>query len=96
MDLDFNGHVNNRVYLSLAMQTAAIDYMAEHYPEHIIIQWLREGFLGDVMSCKTGVIDHNEFLHHVVKEDGTIAALVYSKWQPVGELQDICECAVRI
>ncbi len=52
INLDFNGHVNNRTYLNIAMQTVEGGEMSGLTIKNLTIRWLRETFLGDMLVCR--------------------------------------------
>ncbi len=82
-DLDFNGHVNNRSYIHIAMQTASNEFLARYYADYLVIHWQHETYLGDTMECDLYEADPKEFVNILRKKDGTPVAEVYSRWLPV-------------
>ena len=79
INLDFNGHVNNRTYLSIAMQTVSGDWAEQHSIRQISIRWLRETFLGDTLLCRLWQTpEPNTFLHVITKNDEPVAQ-IYSE-----------------
>ena len=88
INLDFNGHVNNRTYLSIAMQSADEAFMDTHNIRCIAIHWQKETFLGDTLLCCMYLLPNQteekcyRYLHTINRNDGQTAAQVYSEWVP--------------
>ncbi|MBR4520819.1 MAG: hypothetical protein IKO63_05335 [Paludibacteraceae bacterium] len=101
INLDFNNHVNNRTYLSIAMQSADEAFMDTHAIRCLTIHWLRETFLGDTLLCRLTLLPHMtdeplwSYLHTICRNDSEIAAQVYSEWVPRTEQTDISSHALR-
>ena len=95
-DLDFNGHVNNRSYLHVAMQTAANDFLAKYYAEELVIHWQHETYLGEEMDCDLYEAQLKEFINVLRKKDGTHVAQIYSRWVPVTSPHHIEDCIERV
>ena len=102
MDLDFNKHVNNRAYVSIAMQSANEDFMDAYAIRCLTIHWLKETFLGDTLLCQLQRLPDEtdstlfKYLHTISRNDGKIAAQVYSEWVPRTIQLDVSELAPRI
>ena len=79
INLDFNGHVNNRTYLNIAMQTATAEFLLHNRVQQLSIHWLHETFLGEEIICSLYKTNDN-FLHTLTKADGNIVAQIYSHW----------------
>ncbi|MBQ7210412.1 MAG: hypothetical protein IJS05_05910 [Paludibacteraceae bacterium] len=88
INLDFNGHVNNRTYLSIAMQSADETFIDAHAVRCFTIHWLKETFLGDTLTCRLSLLPNDtdnqvyKYLHTISRQDQQIAAQVYSEWVP--------------
>jgi acyl-ACP thioesterase len=101
INLDFNGHVNNRTYLGIAMQSADEAFMDAHAVSSLSIHWLKETFLGDTLMCRQyrqTCDDGDEvcrYLHTISRGDGQVAAQVYSEWVPRREQTDVSTHAKR-
>lgn len=101
INLDFNGHVNNRTYLSIAMQSADEAFMDAHSIRRLAIHWLKETFLGDTLLCRSFVLPDAEdgqlcrYLNTVTRGDGQVAAQVYSEWAHGAESIDVAARAKR-
>ena len=82
LDLDFNGHVNNRSYLNIAMLTATDDFMQSFSPASFQVQWLRETFLGDTIRCELYRLEDepNAYLHLLFNGKNECVAKIHSLW----------------
>ena len=85
INLDFNGHVNNRTYLSIAMQSADEAFMDAHAIRCPTIHWLKDTFLGDTLTCRLILLSNEtdeavyHYLHTIARNDCETAAQVYSE-----------------
>jgi acyl-ACP thioesterase len=95
-DLDFNKHVNNRSYLKIAMLTATDEFIAENRPLKMVIHWQHETYLDETLTCSLFKTEDNTFVHKLTKEDGTVAAEIFSTWQPFTCKVDVAEVVKRI
>ncbi len=100
INLDFNGHVNNRTYLNIAMQSANEQFLDSHALRLVIIHWLRETFLGDTLVCRLLRLDDAgenayAYLHTIARNGEEPAAQVYTEWGPRTVQTNIAEEAVR-
>ena len=101
INLDFNGHVNNRTYLSIAMQTADEDFLSTHTIRCLTIRWLKETFLGDTLQCRLFLLPQDDdknlyrYLHTISRNDEQTAAQVYSEWIPGTDHIDVSKQAKR-
>ena len=101
INLDFNGHVNNRTYLSIAMQSADEAFMDAHAIRCLTIHWLKETFLGDTLICRLNLLPNEtdepvyHYLHSIARNDAETAAQVYSEWIPRKEQIDVSVHASR-
>ena len=101
INLDFNGHVNNRTYLSIAMQSADETFLDAHAIRCLSIHWLKETFLGDTLTCCLTLLPHEaethmyQYLHTIARNDKETAAQVYSEWRARTEQIDVSIHASR-
>ena len=97
LDLDFNGHVNNRSYLNIAMLSTPDAVLAKQMLRHICIHWLRETYLGDVIRCELCCTDGpaTEYVYTLRRADGCEVAQIYALWQPAAETEDIAKVLIR-
>ena len=98
-DLDFNGHVCNRSYLSIAMATAPMDFIKTTTPKRFSIKFVRESFMGEVLTCKVykaGDCD-NVYWHSIMNGDGKDICTIYSEWttENTGLEKDVSELIPR-
>lgn len=86
INLDFNGHVNNRTYLSIAMQSADEEFLDTYAIRCLTIHWLHETFLGDTLTCRMTLLPREvkdgvyAYLHTIACGDEKTAAQIYSEW----------------
>lgn len=90
INLDFNGHVNNRTYLNIAMQSA-FSYQqsvisgqqsavsGQQKLKNLTIRWLRETFLGDTLVCRLWQTEQPNTFLHVISKDDVAVAQIYSE-----------------
>lgn len=95
LDLDFNGHVNNRSYVSIAMLTVPDEFLTAHRINRFVIHWLRESYLGENLTCTLRQIDVNSYVHLIDKENGETAAEIFSAWEPLTSMVDVAAVARR-
>ena len=97
LDLDFNGHTNNRSYLSIAMLTAPDEFLLSHALRQMHIKWMHETFLGDTIRCELRRIDDSstEFLHILYNGANQPVATITSQWQPISDRTEISEIVER-
>lgn len=98
-DLDFNGHVCNRSYLSIAMGTAPLDFIKTTTPTRMHIKFVREAFMGDQLACNVYRAEDlaNVFWHSIVNKDGKDICTIYSEWtnDNTGLSKDVSELIPR-
>ena len=95
LDLDFNGHVNNRSYVSIAMLTVPDAFLTTHRTNRFVIHWLHESYLDENMTCTLRQVDENTYVHLIKREDGETAAEIFSVWEPLTSTVDVAEVAMR-
>lgn len=91
LDLDFNGHMNNRSYLSIAMLTATDAFLAQNRPVSFDVHWMHETFEEDVVACELFKVGENQYLHRLSKSNGEVAAEIFSTWKNIPNPTDISE-----
>lgn len=94
-DVDFNMHVNNRSYLKIAMITSSDRFIAQNRARKMIIHWLHETYLDEMLTCSLLQVCDSTYLHKLTKEDGTVAAEIYSVWEPLVSDVDVAEVVIR-
>lgn len=95
LDLDFNGHVNNRRYLSIAMLTSTHDFLTAFRTKRMVIHWMHETYRDDTIHCTLRKIQHGEFVHTLTNQAGQTVAEIYSLWEPRTEVGDVSEMVCR-
>lgn len=98
-DLDFNGHVCNRSYLSIAMATAPLDFVRSAVPRQLKIRFLREAFMGEELTCSvfSSPAEPLTYWHEIGNAQGKAVCSICSRWEPVGTggLRDVAELVTR-
>lgn len=80
-DLDFNGHMCNRSYLSVAMATAPVEFIHKYVPKHIQIKFIREAFLEDELKCLVYKMENIPVFHHkLINAQGEAVCTIISEW----------------
>lgn len=95
LDLDFNGHVNNRSYVNIAMLTVPDEFIVTHRTQSFTVHWLRETYLGETLTCTLYRIPDGAYMHKLTRTDGTVAAEILSIWEPLTSTVDVAEVAKR-
>lgn len=95
LDLDFNQHVNNRSYLSIAMLNTSDKFMSAFRTKTMIIHWMHESYLGENLCSALYEVGEMTYVNKITKEDGTVAAEIYSVWQPFDNQVDVTKVANR-
>lgn len=100
MNVDFNGHVNNRTYMSIAMQSADEAFMDKFTIRCMAIHWLHESFMGDTIKCRLTLLPNDingeyHYLHTMTRNETEITAQIYSEWPPRTVHHDVCAEAAR-
>lgn len=95
LDLDFNYHVNNRCYVSIALLTMPDDVLATHTLTSLTVHWLHETYLDDTLTCKMSQADEETYLHVLTNSEGTAVCELMSHWQPQGEVPEVSEVLNR-
>ena len=95
LDLDFNGHVNNRSYISIAMLTVPDEFLLTHRTSRFVIHWLRESYLDETLTCTLRQIAENTYVHQITRENGEISAEIFSEWKPLTNNVEVADVAKR-
>lgn len=75
-DLDFNNHVNNKSYVTLAEAAAPEEFKKTHNLKTLNIKFNKESFLGDVLTCSTYKTDTPyTYVHKITKDDDNICEI---------------------
>ena len=96
-DLDFNGHVCNRTYLSISMATLPLDFIKTYSPKYMHIKFARESFFGEVLTCKVSKNDHLAYWYDIVNSNGKAICNIYSEREDAHEYlsKDVAEQVQR-
>ena len=92
IDLDFNGHTNNRRYVQLALVCFKPDFLDRYRPDSLGIRFLHESRMGDEIVNETYSTDAPDtFVGRVVNGSGEELCRVTSHWIRKEPLPDIAE-----
>lgn len=95
LDLDFNFHVSNRSYVSLALLTMPDEVLASQTLTSLVVHWLHESYLDDSLMCRMSQFAEGNFLHTLTNGDGVVVCELMSRWQPQTETTDVSEVLNR-
>ena len=95
LDLDFNYHVSNRSYVSIALLTMPEEDLASQYMSSLTVHWLHETYLDDVLTCTLSRQGDGSCLHTLTNGEGTVVCELMSTWQPRPETPDVSEVLNR-
>ncbi len=95
LDLDFNFHVSNRSYVSIALLTMPEEVLASQTLSSLTVHWLRETYLDETLTCHMTRIDDGRYLHTLTNSEGAIVCELMSHWQPQPETRDVSEVLNR-
>ena len=80
-DLDFNGHVCNRTYMSISMSTLPIEFIKTYSPHYVHIKFLRESFFGETLTCKIAKGTDQKFWFDILNAKGKEVCAIYTEWE---------------
>jgi acyl-ACP thioesterase len=95
LDLDFNFHVSNRSYVSIALLTMPDEVLSSQSLSSLTVHWLHETYLDDTLSCRMSRIDDGSYLHTLTNAEGVVVCELMSKWQALPETADVSEVLNR-
>ena len=95
LDLDFNNHVSNRSYVSLALLTMPEEVLASQMLATLTVHWLRETYLDDTLLCRMARTEEGSYLHTLTNADGVTVCELLSRWQPQPSSPDVSEVLDR-
>lgn len=95
LDLDFNFHVSNRSYVSIALLTMPDEVLSSQELSSLIVHWLHETYLDDSLTCRMSRTADGNYLHTLTGEDGTVVCELMSRWQSQDETADVSEVLDR-
>ena len=90
IDLDFNGHTNNRRYVSMALICFEGKFLSAHRPDSLNIKFIKESRMGDEIANYTYDTDHpSTFVGKIMNGHGEELCRVVSHWRDKEPLEDI-------
>ena len=95
LDLDFNFHVSNRSYVSIALLTMPEEVLASQTLSSLTVHWLRETYLDETLICRMSRTDDGCYLHTLTNAEGAVACALMSRWLPQTETPDVSEVLDR-
>ena len=95
LDLDFNFHVSNRSYVSIALLTMPEKVLASQSLSTLTVHWLRETYLDETLTCRMSRTDDGCYLHTLTNAEGAVVCELQSRWQPQPEAPDVSEVLNR-
>ena len=95
LDLDFNFHVNNRSYVSIALLTMPEEVLSSQMLSSLIVHWMRETYLDDTLTCRLSYMEDGSYLHTLTNSEGVTACETLSRWQSLTETADVSEVLNR-
>lgn len=88
-DIDFNGHVNNKIYLDIAEKTMPVNFRQNNELEKLHVRFNRETFLDDVLTCVTCKTGEHRKYTHIISRDGVSVCDLITEWREYHEVEDI-------
>ena len=95
LDLDFNFHVSNRSYVTIAMLTMPDDVLSSKTLSSVTVHWLHETYLDDTLTCRMSHTDDGSYLHNLTNAEGVVVCELMSRWQPQPEIPEVSEVLNR-
>lgn len=95
LDLDFNFHVSNRSYVSIALLTMPDEVLSSQTLSSLIVHWLHETYLDDTLTCRMSHIDDGSYLHTLTNSEGVVVCELMSRWQSQTEPADVSDVLNR-
>lgn len=95
LDLDFNFHVSNRSYISIALLTMPDEVLASQTLKSVTVHWLHETYLDETLVCRMSRTEDGKYLHTLTNAAGVVVCELLSQWQPQPETPDVSEVLNR-
>ncbi len=95
LDLDFNFHVSNRSYVSIALLTMPDEVLSSQALTSLVVHWLHETYLDDTLTCRMSQTEDGHYLHTLTNAEGTVVCELMSQWQRQAETADVSEVLNR-
>lgn len=80
-DLDFNGHVCNRTYLTISIATQPLEFIKKYSPKYMHIKFNREAFFGETLTVKVSNDGEEKYWYDIVNSKGKNICNIYSVWE---------------
>lgn len=90
-DLDFNFHVSNRSYVSIALLTMPDAVLSSQTLTSLVVHWLHETYLDDTLTCHMSHMDDGSYLHRLTNSAGVVVCELLSRWHPQPETREVSE-----
>ena len=95
LDLDFNFHVSNRSYVSIALLTMPDEVLSSQTLTSVIVHWLHETYLDETLTCHMSHMDDGSYLHRLTNAEGIVVCELMSRWQQQSEIPEVSEVLNR-
>ena len=95
LDLDFNFHVSNRSYVSIALMTMPDEVLASQMLKTITVHWLHETYLDDLLTCRMTRMDDGNYLHTLTNGEGVVVCELMSSWMAQPDTADVSDLLDR-
>lgn len=95
LDLDFNFHVSNRCYISIALLTMPDEVLTSQTLASLTVHWLHETYLDDTLTCSMSHTADGSYLHTLTNTEGVVVCELMSKWQPQPTTDDVSDVLNR-
>ena len=95
LDLDFNFHVSNRSYISIALLTMPDEVLTSQTLASLTVHWLHETYLDDTLTCSMSHTADGSYLHTLTNTEGVVVCELMSKWQPQPTSDDVSDVLNR-
>ena len=95
LDLDFNFHVSNRSYISIALLTMPDEVLTSQTLASLTVHWLHETYLDDTLTCSMSHTADGSYLHMLTNTEGVVVCELMSKWQPQPTTDDVSDVLNR-
>ncbi len=95
LDLDFNFHVSNRSYISIALLTMPDEVLTSQTLASLTVHWLHETYLDDTLTCSMSHTTDGSYLHTLTNTEGVVVCELMSKWQPQPTTDDVSDVLNR-
>ena len=95
LDLDFNFHVSNRSYVSIALLTMPDEVLSSQSLTSVTVHWLHETYLDETLTCRMSCLDDGRYLHMLTNTEGVVVCELMSCWQALPETREVSEVLNR-